>query len=73
MISDRKQVNDRLDKIISKYEISSNLSIPEKAVLAKLLCKNDPEVEIRDKNWVNRNLVDYCKDWRFGDWERSNG
>lgn len=63
------KIIDRLDNLLNLYDIQApKLSIVEKAVLVRLLNKNNPKMEPKDKQWIYKWLVDYRDKWRFDLW-----
>ena len=63
------KIIDRLDNLLNLYDIQApKLSIAEKAVLIRLLNKNNPRMKPKDKQWIYKWLVDYKDKWRFDLW-----
>lgn len=63
------KTHQRLDNLLSLFNIQApKLSIAEKAVLIRLLNKNNPKMEPKDKQWIYKWLVDYRDKWRFDLW-----
>lgn len=69
MLKKSDKITERLDNILSKFNIKTNkLKREEKAVLIKLLNRCNPILENKDKQWISKYTVDYRELWRFDLW-----